>query len=92
MSMPALFSPLRLRGLFLRNRLVLSPMCQYAAVEGVVQDWHHQHHARFAAGGLALGFVEATRDFWFPGVSFVGGEGILFRLPRVGSRADGVQG
>jgi 2,4-dienoyl-CoA reductase-like NADH-dependent reductase (Old Yellow Enzyme family) len=60
MSMPALFSPLTLRGLILRNRLVLSPMCQYAAVEGVVQDWHHQHHARFASGGIALGFVEAT--------------------------------
>jgi 2,4-dienoyl-CoA reductase-like NADH-dependent reductase (Old Yellow Enzyme family) len=60
MSMPALFSPLTLRGLSLRNRLVLSPMCQYAAVEGVVQDWHHQHHARFASGGIALGFVEAT--------------------------------
>lgn len=60
MSMPALFSPLTLRGLSLRNRLVLSPMCQYAAVEGVVQDWHHQHHARFAGGGIALGFVEAT--------------------------------
>src|SRR5262245_36717948 len=60
MSMPLLFSPLSLRGLFLRNRLVLSPMCQYAAVDGLVQDWHQQHHARFASGGLALGFVEAT--------------------------------
>jgi 2,4-dienoyl-CoA reductase-like NADH-dependent reductase (Old Yellow Enzyme family) len=60
MTVPALFSPLTLRGLTLRNRVVLSPMCQYAALDGMVQDWHHQHHARFAAGGLALGFVEAT--------------------------------
>ena len=60
MAMPILFSPLSLRGLFLRNRLVLSPMCQYAAIDGLVQDWHQQHHARFASGGIALGFVEAT--------------------------------
>src|SRR4051794_37500949 len=60
MPIPALFTPLTLRGLTLRNRVVLSPMCQYSAVDGAVQDWHHQHHARFAAGGIALGFVEAT--------------------------------
>jgi 2,4-dienoyl-CoA reductase-like NADH-dependent reductase (Old Yellow Enzyme family) len=60
MPMPILFSPLTLRGLTLRNRLVLSPMCQYSALDGAVQDWHHQHHARFAGGGIALGFVEAT--------------------------------
>ncbi len=60
MSIPLLFTPLTLRGLTLRNRVVLSPMCQYQAIEGRVQDWHHQHHARFATGGLALGFVEAT--------------------------------
>jgi 2,4-dienoyl-CoA reductase-like NADH-dependent reductase (Old Yellow Enzyme family) len=60
MTMPALFSPFKLRGLTLRNRVVLSPMCQYSAVDGLVQDWHHQHHARFASGGIALGFVEAT--------------------------------
>jgi 2,4-dienoyl-CoA reductase-like NADH-dependent reductase (Old Yellow Enzyme family) len=60
MSVPALFTPLTLRGLTLRNRIVLSPMCQYSAIDGAVQEWHHQHHARFAAGGIALGFVEAT--------------------------------
>jgi len=59
-SLPLLFSPFTLRGLTLRNRAVLSPMCQYQAVEGRMQDWHYQHHARFASGGLALGFVEAT--------------------------------
>lgn len=60
MSTPLLFTPLTLRGLTLRNRVVLSPMCQYQAVEGRTTDWHQQHHARFASGGLALGFVEAT--------------------------------
>ena len=57
---PRLFTRLRLRGLELCNRIVVSPMCQYQAVEGVVQDWHHQHHARFALGGVGTAFVEAT--------------------------------
>jgi 2,4-dienoyl-CoA reductase-like NADH-dependent reductase (Old Yellow Enzyme family) len=59
-TQPKLFSPLTLRGITLRNRVVLSPMCQYQAVEGRVQDWHFEHHARFAAGGLGAAFVEAT--------------------------------
>jgi len=57
---PKLFSPLTLRGTTMRTRAVLSPMCQYQAVEGRVQDWHFAHHARFAAGGLGAAFVEAT--------------------------------
>src|SRR5579859_6911406 len=57
---PRLFAPLQLRGIALKNRAVLSPMCQYQAVEGYVRDWHYEHHARFAAGGLGLAFVEAT--------------------------------
>ncbi len=60
MTQPKLFSPLTLRGITLRNRAVMSPMCQYQAVEGRVQDWHFAHHARFAAGGLGATFVEAT--------------------------------
>jgi 2,4-dienoyl-CoA reductase-like NADH-dependent reductase (Old Yellow Enzyme family) len=55
-----LFAPLSLRATTLRNRAVLSPMCQYQAVEGRVQDWHHAHHARFASGGFGAAFVEAT--------------------------------
>jgi 2,4-dienoyl-CoA reductase-like NADH-dependent reductase (Old Yellow Enzyme family) len=57
---PHLFTPLRLRGLELRNRIVVSPMCQYSAVEGQVQDWHFRHHARFALSGVGAAFVEAT--------------------------------
>jgi len=57
---PQLFTTLRLRGTELRNRIVVSPMCQYSAVEGYIQDWHLQHHARFALGGYGAAFVEAT--------------------------------
>ena len=60
MSTPLLFTPLTLRGTTLRNRVVLSPMCQYHAVDGKVQDWHLAHHARFALGGLGAAIVEAT--------------------------------
>ena len=60
MSNAKLFTPLTIGSLCLRNRAVLSPMCQYQAVEGRVQEWHHAHHGRYAAGGLAAAFVEAT--------------------------------
>ncbi|NQW00191.1 MAG: NADH:flavin oxidoreductase/NADH oxidase [Rhodospirillales bacterium] len=58
--MPQLFTPLALRGLTLKNRIVVAPMCQYAAEGGFVTDWHYQHHCRFAIGGAGLAFVEAT--------------------------------
>jgi 2,4-dienoyl-CoA reductase-like NADH-dependent reductase (Old Yellow Enzyme family) len=57
---PLLFSPLELRGLTLKNRVVISPMCQYSAREGLANDWHFAHLARFAMGGAALVFTEAT--------------------------------
>jgi 2,4-dienoyl-CoA reductase-like NADH-dependent reductase (Old Yellow Enzyme family) len=60
MPQPALSKPLTLRGLTLKNRIVVSPMCQYAAVGGVAQDWHLAHLSRFAIGGAAVVFVEAT--------------------------------
>ena len=59
-TLPLLFAPLTLRGLTLRNRVVVSPMCQYLAVEGAVTEWHQAHHSRFALGGVGLAFVEAT--------------------------------
>jgi len=55
----ALFSPLTLRGVTLRNRIVLSPMCQYSAREGHVSDWHLVHLGARAVGGAALVFTEA---------------------------------
>lgn len=60
MAQPLLFTPFALRGVSLRNRVVLSPMCQYLAEDGLVNDWHLMHHAKFATGGLGLAFVEAT--------------------------------
>jgi 2,4-dienoyl-CoA reductase-like NADH-dependent reductase (Old Yellow Enzyme family) len=57
---PRLFRPLTLRGLTLPNRIAVSPMCQYSAVDGVPQDWHAQHLGGFAASGPGLVMVEAT--------------------------------
>ena len=58
--MSALFQPLRLRGVELRNRIVVSPMCQYSCVDGVPTDWHLVHLGSRAVGGAALVFAEAT--------------------------------
>lgn len=55
-----LFQPLTLRGLQTRNRVVISPMCQYAAHEGHLDDWHLVHLGRFAIGGAGIIFTEAT--------------------------------
>ncbi len=60
MTSPLLLSPFTLRDLTLKNRLVISPMCQYSAIDGVVTDWHLVHLGRFALGGAALVIVEAT--------------------------------
>jgi 2,4-dienoyl-CoA reductase-like NADH-dependent reductase (Old Yellow Enzyme family) len=58
--MPHLFDPLVIRGLTLRNRIVVSPMCQYSSNEGFVNDWHFVHLASRAVGGAGLVFTEAT--------------------------------
>jgi 2,4-dienoyl-CoA reductase-like NADH-dependent reductase (Old Yellow Enzyme family) len=55
-----LFEPLRLRSLELRNRVALSPMCQYSARDGFPTDWHLRHYAERAIGGAGLAVVEAT--------------------------------
>ncbi len=60
-SASTLFSPLKLRGITLRNRIVVSPMAQYAAIDGSVTDWHFAHYAKFAMGGAGLVFTEATK-------------------------------
>ena len=59
--MPHLFSPLSLRGLTLRNRIVLPHMCMYTAQnDGLVTDWHLAHYSARATGGTGLLIVEAT--------------------------------
>jgi 2,4-dienoyl-CoA reductase-like NADH-dependent reductase (Old Yellow Enzyme family) len=55
-----LLSPLTLRGVTLRSRIVMSPMCQYSSDEGLANDWHLVHLGSRAAGGAALVMVEAT--------------------------------
>jgi len=57
---PMLFRPLTLRGLETRNRVVISPMCQYSAHDGHMDDWHAVHLGRFAIGGAGIVFTEAT--------------------------------
>ena len=58
--MSLLFSPLSIRSTTFRNRLWVSPMCMYSAVDGVVKEWHHTHLAQFASGGAGLVIAEAT--------------------------------
>jgi 2,4-dienoyl-CoA reductase-like NADH-dependent reductase (Old Yellow Enzyme family) len=55
-----LFSPIKLRGLELWNRIVVAPMCQYSAEDGVMTDWHTQHLGSLANSGAGLVIVEAT--------------------------------
>jgi len=56
-----LFSPLKLREIVLRNRIVVPPMHQYSAVDGFPIDWHLMNVGRFAAGGAGLVIVESTK-------------------------------
>lgn len=55
-----LFTPLKIRELILKNRIFMAPMCQYSAVEGVPNEWHHTHLTTRAVGGVGLLIVEAT--------------------------------
>lgn len=59
-ALKALFSPLKLRDLTLKNRITIPPMCQYSAEGGIPNDWHLVHLGRFAMGGYGLITVEAT--------------------------------
>ena len=58
--MSSLFTPLTLRSLVLRNRVGVSPMCQYSSSDGFATDWHLVHLGAFATGGAGLVFTEAT--------------------------------
>lgn len=60
MSLAHLFSPLTVRDVTFRNRIGLSPMCQYSATDGFANDWHLAHLGARAAGGAGLVLVEAT--------------------------------
>jgi NADPH2 dehydrogenase len=58
--MSALFSPIQFRGLTLANRIMVSPMCQYSAVNGEANDWHFTHMNTMALSGAAMFCIEAT--------------------------------
>jgi 2,4-dienoyl-CoA reductase-like NADH-dependent reductase (Old Yellow Enzyme family) len=61
MSQPLLFTPLELRSVTLKNRVVVAPMHQYSAVEGFATDWHLMNAGKYAAGGAGLVIMESTK-------------------------------
>lgn len=58
--MPHLFEELKIRDVTLRNRIAVSPMCQYSCEDGLANDWHFVHLGSRAVGGAAIVFCEAT--------------------------------
>ena len=58
--MSALFQPFKLKDVTLRNRIAVPPMCQYSAIDGLINEWHQVHLASIARGGAGLVIVEAT--------------------------------
>src|SRR6266853_3523989 len=61
MSGMLLFSPMTIRGVELRNRIVVPPMHQYSAIKGFATDWHLMNAGRYAAGGAGLVIMESTK-------------------------------
>lgn len=59
-TLPLLFTPIQLRGVTSRNRIVVSPMCQYSSVDGGPNDWQMVHLGKFAMGGASIVFGEET--------------------------------
>src|SRR3954469_24821735 len=57
---PHLFTPITIRGITLRNRIAVSPMCQYSSTDGFANDWHLVHLGSRAVGGAGLVIMEAT--------------------------------
>ena len=58
--LPALFEPYTVRSVTFRNRLVVTPMCQYVASDGHARLWHLAHHGRVSLSGIGGAMVEAT--------------------------------
>jgi 2,4-dienoyl-CoA reductase-like NADH-dependent reductase (Old Yellow Enzyme family) len=58
--MSVLFSPVTVGGVTFKNRVWVSPMCQYSAINGLIQDWHAVHYGAFITGGAGLVMVEAA--------------------------------
>jgi len=60
MTKPLLFTPITIREVTLKNRVVIAPMATYSAIDGIAQDWHFAHLGRLTLGGASCVFVEAT--------------------------------
>ena len=96
-----LFAPLTLRGLALKNRVVVSPMCQYSSADGFATDWHLVHVGARAVGGAGLVLLEATavtpegrispRDLGLWDDAHVDGLARIARFVRAQGAAVGVQ-
>jgi 2,4-dienoyl-CoA reductase-like NADH-dependent reductase (Old Yellow Enzyme family) len=82
-----LLSPLTIRGVTVHNRIVVSPMCQYCAVDGLADDWHLVHLGGRAVGGAGLVFTEATavtrEGRIAPGDLGIWGDGHIEPLARI---------
>ena len=86
-------SPLTIRGVTFRNRVVMAPMCQYSAQEGLADDWHLVNIGSRAVGGTALVVVEATSVTWdgriSPGDVGIWGDQHVEPLERIARFVDG---
>ena len=58
--MAHLFSPLKIKNIEFKNRIMVSPMCEYSSTDGFANDWHLVHLGGFAVGGASLVITEAT--------------------------------
>lgn len=84
---PALFHPVSFRSVTARNRIMIAPMCQYSARDGIAGDWHLAHLGGFAKGGAGIVFAEATAVVpegritpWCPGLWTDGQEAAFARI------------
>lgn len=59
--MVKLFSPIKIGSLELKNRIIMSPMCQYSSTDGFINNWHFVHYATRAVGGCAAIIQEALQ-------------------------------
>jgi 2,4-dienoyl-CoA reductase-like NADH-dependent reductase (Old Yellow Enzyme family) len=99
MTQPKLFEPARFRSVTARNRIVVSPMCQYSATDGLGDDWHVQHLGSHAAGGAGIVFTEATHVSavgritpWCLGLWSDAHQALLARLAALITRCGAVPG
>ena len=59
--LPALFTSLKIRDVTLKNRIMVSPMSMYSAIDGYATEWHYTHYAKYATGGAGLVCIEASK-------------------------------